>query len=168
MFDEKGGRMAIYAKVEGVKGDVTTKGFEGFIELLGVESPVVSRSVRMDVGKNMDRGLGMPQFGRIKLLKAADSSSHKFFEAVHDGSVFPTVEIHHVMVSNTPLTYAKLILKNVAVDFYGDRATQNHHLIESIRLAYSGIQRSFVPRDANNKPKTPIITGYDITKASKA
>jgi type VI protein secretion system component Hcp len=160
--------MAIYLKVPDVKGNVSTTKFENWIEIHDVEFGGITNPVSMRVGSVTDRNASAPRFGQVTLLKSTDQSSTDFFEAAHDGTVFKEMEFNYVSSGSEPTVYGKLTLTDAMVTYFADK----HHEaadkpLELIRLAYTQIKKTVIPRDSKNKLGSPLITGYDIEKASK-
>jgi len=155
-------------KVPGVKGGVNARGYENWIALADVEFAGVSSHVPMTIGEARDQFGGYPHFGQVSLLKEMDQASHHFFEAVHSRKVFDDVEIHYVTTGSPNEAYAKIHLKNAMITHFADRHSAiSKHPLEAVQIAYTQIQRTFVPRDAKNNMQTPLITGYDLETAAK-
>ena len=160
--------MAIYLKASTLTGNVTTEGFQNWVEIYDLDGPTVSAPVQMKTGQASDRQGGTPNFEQISFLKPQDGSSTDFFNAVHSGRVFPSMEIDFVTTGTTPVIYAKLVLSKVAVTHYSQRHKGSAGKPqEIIRLAYTQVEHTVIPRDASNNLGSPETTGYDIEKASK-
>ncbi|MCK4869946.1 MAG: type VI secretion system tube protein Hcp [Gammaproteobacteria bacterium] len=161
--------MGIYLKVPGANGDVTTKGYEGWIELFDVDFGGITNPTKMRIGQSQSRMHTFPAFGQLTIIKQLDKSSVHFFEAAHSGKVFPQLDIHYVSTGNELFTYAKTTLKDASISHYADSFKGQGEMPEElIRLAYTHIERTFVPRDANNKPGSQLVWGYDLVTAQKA
>jgi len=112
--------MAIYIKMEGIEGEVTTKGFEKWIEVYDVTFSGISSHVTTRLGRNEDRVLGLPAFGDMTLVKPADTSSIKLFEHAYSQTVIPKVTISYVTTGSTPEAYSKYELQQVLVSHYSE------------------------------------------------
>ncbi len=161
--------MAIYLKIPGTNGNVTTEGFKNWIEVADVEFNGVTAPVKMQIGNTIDHNSSRPKFGEVTIIKHQDQSSNVLFDAVHSGKSFDQVEFNYVSTGSESAVYSKLILSNVMVTHYADR---HHHEAqgtpqELVRFAYTKMQRTVVPRDAANKLGSPNSTGYDLEKATK-
>lgn len=158
--------MSIFLHLDNVEGSVTAAGYENWIEVSDVTFPGVSSNLNMQVGKTIDRYASRPSFAPLVLLKPLDKSSTPLFEAAHNGNVFPTAEIHYASTGNPLFTYAKIILSNASITHYSERASAHGSRPEEIlRMAYSQIQRIYIPRGPENQQGSPLITGYDIEQA---
>ena len=121
------------------------------------------------VGKNQDRTSSRPSFGEITLIKKADSSSIKLFEAGHSGKVISKVEIDYVSTGNPPTTFSKTSLTNVIISHFSEQhqAEGNSLPIEKVRLNYETIEKTYTPRDASNKAGSPMSSGYNLPQAKQ-
>jgi type VI secretion system Hcp family effector len=161
--------MAIYLKIPDVSGSVTTQGYTGWTEVDDLEFAGVDAPAKMQVGQATDRNSNRPTFGQITILKQQDKTSMALFEAVHSGENFNELEFNYVSSGSSPTTYGKLILKDAMVTHYSDRHNGEAKGMprELVRFAYNQIQRTFTPRNSDNKLGSPLSTGYDIEKAAK-
>ncbi len=159
--------MSIYLHIPAIKGSVHNKGYEGWIALQDVEFNGLHNPIDMTVGSAIKRFSTRPSFGQLALIKALDDSSIHLFQAVHSAQVYPTLDIHYVTSGDEPVTYAKTTLTNAALTHYAERFSPTFdEPQEIIHMAYTQIQRAFIPRDSNNRTGSPMITGYDLETAS--
>jgi len=154
--------MAIYLKIDGVDGQVTTEGHEKWIELL---------SFQYGVGRSFSTGEGgaireasHPSVSDITITKNFDvASTHLYREAVA-GTQDKKVKIHFTTTSKDKVeTYLELELVDCAVAGYsissgGDRPT------ESLSLNFTKIIYTPSLLDAKGQPKKGAIVGYDLLK----
>ena len=161
--------MSIYLKVPNVSGNVTTKNYEGWVSLDDVEFAGIVNRIKMKTGQVTDRLGSYPCIGEVTFIKSQDKTSHAFFEAAHNGQTFPQLQIDYVTNENNPTAFSKLILKNAAVTLFADKynAHSNEQPKEIVRVIYSQMQRTHIPRDNQHKFGSPISTGYDLEKATK-
>lgn len=160
--------MTIYMKVPGADGAVNAKGHEGWIELSDVEFPGVSNSYRIEVGKVSDRFNAAPQFRQIRIQKFMGEASTQLFEAVHTAKVFPKVDIHYVSGGSQLNTYAKLTLHDAMFTHYSDCFDgEGHRPQEVLRIAYSKIERTYIPYSNTGNAGSPSVTGYDLENATQ-
>ncbi len=160
--------MALYLKMDGAQGAVTAKGFEGQIELQDVEFAGVSNSVHMQVGQKLDRFNTKPSFGQVALLKHLDASSQVFFEAAHSGKVIPSIDISTVQTGDPNFMVAKLTLKDVVVTHYSDKQSDGTGKpLELVGLAYTQMQRTYVPRGSDGAAGSQSVSGFDVETATK-
>lgn len=158
--------MSIYLQLPNVKGNVKTQGYEGWIELEDIELASITTPAIMDVGAKLDPFGHKPRFGQVLLVKRMDPSSNIFFEAAHNRKVFDKVNVVYVSSGRPLTTYAKTELSNVIVTHYSE-SHSGEWPMDVITLAYSKIERSYIPHDDNNKPGTQHVTGYDIERATR-
>jgi len=158
----------IYLKSPNLSGDVTAKGYENCVKIKRCSFAGIENPAHISVGNKLDRTANIPTFGHITLIKLLDNSSSKWFEYAHSNTVIPSLEIHYVTSGDSPQTYAKTVLKNVMVTHYSeDYDTQASHAEETICFSYTGIQRTYTPRDTKNQLSSPLITGFDLEAAQK-
>ena len=159
--------MAIYMKIPGVKGGVNVAGYKDSVELLDAEFGGIENPTHMQVGKSRDRFSGVPMFSEVAILKHSDVSTTPLCSAAHNGQVFPTIEIHHVKIGKQPVAELKMVLTNAVVTHYSNRSQQGGKVLESIRLSYSKIEHTFVPRDSSGKIGVASTVGYDLEAAQQ-
>ncbi len=167
LYEEGKGIMSIYCRINEIKGNVTAKGYEGNIDLIDVDFGGIKTSAKMKVGQKMDRMMSSPNFHQVTIIKRLDKSSISFFEHAHSGKVIPQVDILYVTTGDPNFTYSKTTLKEVLISAYNDWHDGENHPTELIRLAYTKIERTFTPRDQNNRPTSPLTTGYDLENAQQ-
>ena len=114
----KVGEMAIYMRAGKIKGNVTTKDYEEWVEINHFSYPGVSNTFDTPIGKTGDRITRRPDFSEIIVTKFADVSSAYFFERAFSGDVTDTIDIHFVSTGNPPETYEQWQLKNVLISHF--------------------------------------------------
>lgn len=160
--------MAIYMQADGLKGSVTTVGYEGWINLSQFYFSGVTNSLESIVGKQGDRITRRPEFGEIAITKYSDASSIQLFERSYSGEVIANVNIHFLSTGNPPAVYEKWELKNVLISQASIQHTDSARLpIEYINLNYTSIQSTCISRAADHAMGSPVIAGYDLPMAKK-
>lgn len=154
----------IFMQIKNIKGDVTAKAHEGWISLSSMTTKN-SRNVAMRVGKMSDREGTTPEFQEIEIQKRLDSASNGLFQQSCTPKAIPEVEIHICTTDSELSPYFKLLLSDVIISEHVMHASEDIKPFESIRLSFSKIQRTFIPRDKNNKSSSPDIVGYDLSTA---
>jgi type VI protein secretion system component Hcp len=169
LLKQEKNKMAIYLKVPSVTGGVTTQGFKGWIEVDDLDGPSVSSHVKMKTGSAVNRYSSTPQFEHITFIKVQDGSSNDFFAATHNGTVFSTVEFNYVSTGTAPVVYSKLVLYNAMITSYSERhsGSSTGQPQELITLAFTKMEKTFIPRDGANQSGSPSTTGYDIENAKR-
>jgi type VI secretion system secreted protein Hcp len=158
--------MAIYMKLDGLNGNVTTQGYENWIECMDITFSGISSHIQQEIGNDMDRIMNHPKFGDITIIKALDRSSIALFEHAHSRKAFSQVEIHNVNTSDPIFTYAKLILKNAIVSHYSEFNSTTLHAkpYEHITFSYTAIEKTYIPKNPDNSSGSPLISGYDLSQ----
>ncbi len=77
------------------------------------------------------------------------------------------MDISYVMTGSPNFMFAKLTLKNVVVTHYSDMNSGTGKPEELIRLAYTQMQRTFVPRDSTGAAGSQSVSGFDVETATK-
>jgi type VI secretion system Hcp family effector len=155
-------------RLDGISGSSNVHGYENWIKLESVDFCGVNVHITSTPGRQTSRLCGQPSFGEFAILKIADASSVGLFEAVHSGKVLQEVEIDYVNSNNPPAAYIKYVLNNVIVTHYSNQDNGAGQLpIERIRLNYEKIQKTFIPKLANNSAGSPIVTGFDLSTMKK-
>ena len=156
--------MAIYMKFPDAKGNVTTKGFEGWIELYSVEYGV-SRNIQMVAGKSSDRESGRPTLTSIKIMKTVDEASSILFQAATVGKAADSVEIVVCATDDEMSPILKYVLTDVIVSSRSIQVTEHDAPMVSLSLSYTSIEETVIPRDSSNKSGSPVTSGYDLVTA---
>lgn len=157
--------MAIYMKIEGVKGGVTTESYEHWIECDEIEFFGITSNIMQHVGHGMDRVMNQPQFGEICIQKTLDSSSIGLFELAHNRKNIKEIEIHQLTTGDPLHVYSKILAEDVIISHYSEfnSTQQSEKPRENIRFTYTSIQKTYTPLNPDNTPGNPIISGYDLT-----
>jgi type VI secretion system secreted protein Hcp len=100
----------LYLKIPGITGEVTTKGFEGQIEVfsfsMGATAP--------DVAARRNRGVEV--CSDLAVMKRADITSPILFQHTVFGYFYKTVTLSFVLTAGgTAMTVFQLVLNNVAI-----------------------------------------------------
>jgi len=158
--------MAIYMKVQGVSGSVTSKGHENWIELDSVHFGV-SIPVQTNTGDIRARVKGAPTVGEMHLAKSVDKSSIDLFTHAVQSTSIPEVTIHYCKTAETATSYHSFILKKVIISEFAEaHDSMSHAPREMIRMNFVAIEKSVTPRDASNNLGSPMKAGYDLEIAS--
>lgn len=161
--------MAIFMEYEGVKGDVTAKGFEGMISLKAIEFKV-TRKISMKAGEMANRENSAPKFSVFKTWGFFDSSTIHTLKESFAGSTGKQVNIYIVKTAKDGLepilTYT---LDNCLPTYYNILITGRDGCIppEKLFLSYTAIRINQGKYDASNKKNNMMRLGYDLTTAKK-
>ena len=157
--------MSIYMQIEGIKGKVTAKGHEDWIDVTSMQWGV-GRAISSAVGTSADREASKPSISEVSVTKMMDESSPSIFTEACVGKA-KTVQIHLCTVGTDQInTYMEYELEDCMVSGYsvstgGDRPS------ESISLSFTKMTMKFIPYDAAGKPESPIPAGYDMATGAK-
>lgn len=157
--------MAIYLKLGNIKGSVTTKGHE---EWLNVDSFQfgVARGISTPVGNAKNREASSPSISEITFSKEMDQSSPYLF---NEGTVGKGLKatFHFCRTAADKLeTYLEVELENVLVSGYsvssgGDRPS------ESVSLNFTKIVMKYIPWKEDHAKEAPHPAGYNLIEAVK-
>jgi type VI secretion system secreted protein Hcp len=155
------GMAAIYMKIEDIKGEVTTKGYEGWIEVHSAAFSV-SREIAEPTGGISDRESGRARFSDFSVTKIADSTTPLLFLESVLGSG-KQVDIHFTKAIDAAVQpYYTITLSDVLVSGFS-QSSGGDVPMESMSLNFTKIKTSFTPTDPKGGTGTPITRGYDIT-----
>lgn len=158
--------MAIYMKADTLKGNVTTEGYEDWVDCIELNFSGITSQIQQYIGSNMDRVVNHPCFGDISIIKYIDRSSIALFEHAHSRNVFKKLEIHSVNTSDPIFTFAKLSLMDAIICHYSESSScqLNSKPREHITFSYTAIEKTYIPKNPDNTPGSPIISGYDLSQ----
>jgi type VI secretion system secreted protein Hcp len=155
------GAFTAYIQIEGIKGEVTAKGYEGWIEVGSVQWGV-GRAISSPAG-GANREASAPSLSEISLTKTLDSTSPKLFlNAVGGSENIPIVKLRLVDITAGTVFY-ELTLSNVLVSSQSNSASPGDgRPQESISLNFTKIEMAYIPTDAKGAPGTPVRATYDL------
>jgi len=157
--------MAIYMKIDGIKGKVTTKGHEDWIDVSSLQWGV-GRAISSAVGTSADREASKPSISEVSVTKMMDTSSPLIFTEACVGKSKP-VQIHLCTTGSDQIdTYMEYELEDCMISGYsvssgGDRPS------ESLSLSFTKMVMKFIPYNDAGKPESPIPAGYDMAMGTK-
>jgi len=158
--------MAIYMKMNGAEGNVTSKGYEGWIQLESLDNGI-SRRIQARVGQTGNRERTIPSFQEIEITKHIDPSTYFLYQTACCDQTISEIEIHACSTDTEVSPYAKYILNHVMISHYQEVMDADKQPIEMLRLNFTKIQKTYMARDAMNKPQNPATFGFDLTTAKK-
>lgn len=156
--------MAIYLHVEGLEGDVTAAGHEGWIECESLQWGV-GRSISTPTGSSQERESSAPSISEVSVVKNMDKCTPKLFEQACVGTS-KLVKIDLVQTGEQLDTYMSYELENSLISGYsvstgGDRPS------ESVSLNFTKLVMKYTPYDNKHNPGSPIPAGYDVSLGKK-
>jgi type VI secretion system secreted protein Hcp len=155
--------MALYMNYNAkkIKGDVTAKGYEDWIDLSSMQFGV-GRGIGMAVGSMSNREVSLPSISEITVSKQLDPASALLFKDSLAGSEGVSVEIAIVRTGAKEIEeVGRYHLENVLISSFsissgGDRPT------ESLSLSFAKITVDLKGSDKANKNGENIKVGYDL------
>ena len=156
--------MAIYLQVEGIEGDVTAEGHEGWIECESLDWGV-QRAIHTPTGRAEGRESAAPSVSEITINKLVDKASPNLFADACVGRE-RGVKIDFVRIGEAMQTYLEYELSNSLISGYsvsadGERPT------ESVSFNFTRIEMKYTPYDAAHRAQSPIVAGYDISLGTR-
>jgi len=162
----------IYMKFGKIKGDVTAKGHEGWIELTSAQLGV-NRQITSPTGRGANREASAPSMSEIVVTKFVDQASTDLFRASMWGEGVD-VEIHFVKSDDSPANdpinpYMTLKLKNTLISNYsvsGHGGDSHSKPMESLTLNFTGIEYALGgPKNTKNQAPPPQTLKWDLSSA---
>lgn len=165
----KGHMATIYMKIDGIDGNVTAKGYEKWIEILGIEYGLGRSITSFEAGRHSNRGVNAPSFSEIRISKEVDETSPKLFMEACLG-IGKKINIHFCESGDNLQSYLELELTDAMLSSYSlsGASGSNSGPKERFSLNFAKIQNRYKPYTKDGKPGTPISTGYDLSTAEKA
>lgn len=158
--------MALYMKMDGINGNVTTKGHEGWIDIKSARFSC-HRQIKLDVGHGADRETSIPHFNEVVITKHTDISSADLFTHMLKGDAIPTVTLDVCNTADEVSAYVQYHLSDVMIsqlnDFIPGASCQP---LETLSLHYTSIEKRFTPKDHANQAQSPKSAGYNLITAT--
>jgi len=156
--------MAIYLHVEGLEGDVTAAGHEGWIECLSMQWGI-GRAISTPTGSSQERESSAPSVSEVSIAKNMDKCTPKLFEQACVGTS-KLVKIDLVQTGDQLDTYMSYELENSLISGYsvstgGDRPSEN------VSFNFTKLVMKYVPYDNLHNAGSPIPAGYDVSLGKK-
>ena len=156
--------MAIYMKVDYVKGNVTAKGHEGWIELHHLNMDI-SRHMSTKVGKTQDREHSVPTFSDVEISKSLDTASNDLLQLTLKGETIPSIEVHLCTTGKSLEPYAKYIFEDVMISQASNIIASGTIPEETWRLNFTKMTVSYIGRDNTHDVATQNVVGYNLETA---
>lgn len=153
--------MAIFMKLDNIKGSVTAKPYQGWIELKQVKFNA-SRRIESLVGRKRKASAHLLHIADAFLVKDLDDASNPIFEALLSHKVIPKAEIHVCSTGSDLLPYRQYHLDNVLVTNHEEIASGGGQPSEVLEFNFTKFSQTYTGRDGHNKSKSPSTMGYDL------
>ena len=160
--------MAIYMNFNELtpKGNVTAKGYEGWIEVDSFNFGV-GRGVTMEAGAIANREATRPSLSEVTVSKPMDAASGLLFKGSVTGDSGVKVQIHVVQTGADKVEkYAVYELEDVIISSYSVSAGAGGKPQESISLSFAKIEADLTHADKTNANTQNLRVGYDLTTAT--
>ena len=161
--------MSIYMQIPNTQGNVTAKGFEGWVELSHLDFSA-KRNVLMKVGQQTDRDFNAPHINEMTIIKNVDKSSPFFFESLLNGRTMDTITMAICKNGSDAKVLSQYILHDVMVSYYEEQVDGMSEKggQECLSLNFTKIEKRYTPYDTQGKAEAPISAGYDLSTAQAA
>ena len=156
--------MAIYLHVDGLEGDVTAAGHEGWIECQSLQWGV-GRGIHTPTGSSQERESSAPSVSEVTVVKSMDKCTPQLFTEACVGKA-KLVKIDLVQTGEELETYMHYELEHSLISGYsvssgGDKPT------ESLSFNFTKIEMKYIPYDNEHNAGSPIPSGYDVSLGKK-
>ena len=139
---------AIYVKIPDIKGDVTTRGYEGWFTAdsfsFGVEREMKESGEK---GGTADINIGVGELQECTISKSMDMASTTLAQFAINGNSPGTAEIHFVEVagSGEPVAYLKYKLDRVFIKSWSTSGDADDRPTEEVAFYYNKIAFNYTP-----------------------
>lgn len=153
--------MAIYMKMDGVDGQVTTSGFEKWIELLST-SIGIHRHTTTGAGGKAREG-AHPEIQEIHISKHFDKATPKILQDSVAGTFDKKVDIKWTTTTKNKVeTYFEVELKDCGITSYQQSAGPDGVPMETLTLNFAKITFTPSPLDVKGSPQKGDVVNYDL------
>jgi type VI secretion system secreted protein Hcp len=152
--------LTVYLNIEGVKGDVTAKGHEDWIEILSFNSGLS----REETSSSGSRESSAPSVSEFTLVKAVDGASPLLSRIASTGSSTTKAEIEFVEVAGGGDTYFRYELTDVIITSVRPVTTggSTEVAMEEISLSFSRISWELTSAGAEAGKGGNVEYSWDI------
>ncbi len=157
---------AIYVKIEGLKGDVTTKGYEGYFVAdsfsFGVEREMKESGEK---GGTADINIGVGELQEVTISKSMDRASAELAQFAVNGNSPGTAEIEFVEVAGDgkAYTYLKYKLDRCFVKSWSTSGDADDRPTEEVAFYYNKIAFNYSPtKDGRTFEQTATMSWDNV------
>lgn len=154
---------AIYVKIPGIPGDVTTKGYEGYFEAdsfsFGIEREMKESGEKAGTE---DINIGVGELQECTISKSLDLTSANLAQFAINGNSLGTAEIEFVEVggSGEAFTYLKYKLDRAFVKSWSTSGDADDRPTEEVAFVYGGIEKF----SENSNPSDAVKSSEEMTQ----
>ena len=153
--------MSHYIKIEGLKGNATAQGHDGWIEIDQYRFSG-RRSVNTYTGCGSDRATGKPVIGDIHIAKKIDKSSPLLFQHFVNGKNIDEVILDCCQSGDISDPYQQLTLSNVMISTYTQDSDEQ---TEFLSFDFTKIETKYTSLNEKHSSDAPISSGFNIATA---
>jgi len=155
--------MAIYMKFGPIDGQVTTTGFEKWIELLST-SLGISRHTTTGAGGKAREG-AHPEIQEIHISKHFDKATPKILQDSVAGTFEHKVDIKWTTTTKNKVeTYFQVELADCGITSYQQSAGPDGVPMESLTLNFTKITFTPSPLNVKGSPEKGAVVTYDLSE----
>ncbi len=156
--------MSIYMKIPNITGNVSTRSYQGCIELLNTKN-LGKRTIQQITGQGTQREMSHLHLDHMRITKHQDAASAELYQYFCSGKNIPQLDIYHIiMMQGSPEWRVRITLQNVMLAQHNEQLSAEGSL-EMIDLAFTKIEKSYKQQGANGQFQTPSTSGYNIETA---
>jgi type VI protein secretion system component Hcp len=156
--------MSIYMKIPAIKGNVSTRGYEGAIALSSIQQGGY-RKIAQISGHSAQRDLSHLKMQHMRIVKQQDAASSALFQYLCDAKNIPSLDIYHmIFVNESPQWRAKITLDNVLIAHH-EEVFSSEGNIEILDLAFTKIQKGYKQQNTNGQFQAASVSGYNLETA---
>jgi type VI secretion system secreted protein Hcp len=156
--------MAIYLNIDGIEGDVTAEGHEGWIECSSMQWGV-GRGIQTTTGSSRERESSAPTVSEVTVTTAMNKATPLLFTEACVGKSKP-VKIDLVQTGEALETYMSYELGDALISGYS-MSTSGDRPSESVSFNFTKIEMKYTPYDNKHQAQAPVPAGYDISIGKK-
>jgi type VI secretion system secreted protein Hcp len=154
--------MALYMKMDGIDGQVTTDGHEKWIELHSVQYGVSRSTYTGAAGANREGS--HPTISDITITKVFDVATPNLWRDAVAGSFDKKVKIRFTTTTKDKTeAYHELELHDCGISSYSVSSGGDQPM-ESLSLNFTKIVHTPSPLDTKGTPKKGAVVTYDLLK----
>jgi type VI secretion system secreted protein Hcp len=166
LLAQSGQAQPMYAKFEGVEGEATLGGYEGWVE---VDEFMHGMQLSVDIGSIGGGGLaGRPEHFAVQLVKDIDRSTPHLADALNRGAPFARVTVDFLTAEpGSAVWYLRMDMQEVYVTSYESTASvDGSRLREVFRLLYAKVEVTYREFDSQGRPAAEHVWGWDVSQGT--
>lgn len=159
--------MPIYMEIEGIKGNVTTDGYVGQIELHSFNWGV-GRGISMITGRTANREVSSPSISEVTVSKTMDKSTPMLLQEAVIGTKGKQVKLHLVRTGgDTQEEYMTYTLQDCLISSYSVGGSSSGEATETLSLSFTAVETAYAESGKDNVKGGQGRFGYSIEKGKK-